>query len=53
VDAKYLDEILAFGLGDERLQLRGREGVHEAGFGDDEKEDLGASEDRELVSLMR
>lgn len=28
----YLDEILSFGLGDERLQLRGREGVDQAGL---------------------
>ena len=29
---KYLDQILALGLGDERLQLRGGEGVDEASF---------------------
>lgn len=37
-----LDEVLAFGLGHERLEFGGSEGVDEAGFGDDEEEDLGA-----------
>lgn len=44
-DAAYLDEVLAFGLRDEWLELRGREGVDEAGFGDDEQQYLGAGED--------
>lgn len=47
-----LYEVLAFGLGDEGLKLGGSEGVHEAGLGDDEQEDLGACECRELVSLF-
>ena len=46
-----LDEVLALGLGDERLELGGGEGVDEAGLGDDEEEDLGAGERRELVGL--
>ena len=49
----YLDEILAFGLGDERLELGCGEGVHETGFGDDEQQDLSAREDGELVCLER
>lgn len=47
-----LDKILAFGLGDEGLELCGCESVDETCFGDDEEEDLGACEGRELVCLM-
>ena len=46
-----LDEILAFRLGDEGLELRRSEGVHEAGLGHDEQEDLRAGESGELVGL--
>jgi hypothetical protein len=46
-----LDEILAFGFGDEGLELGGGEGVDEAGLGDDEEEDLCAGEDGEFVGL--
>ena len=46
-----LNEVLAFGLGDERLELRGSKGVYEPGLGHDEQEDLGAGEGRELVRL--
>jgi hypothetical protein len=35
--ATYLDQVLALGLRDERLELRGCEGVDEACFGDDEE----------------
>jgi len=38
----YLDQVLALGLCDERLQLGGGESVDETGFGHDEKQDLGA-----------
>lgn len=48
----YLDEVLAFGLRDERLKLRGGEGVDQTGLGHHEKQDLGAGEDTELVGLM-
>jgi hypothetical protein len=41
-----LDQVLALGLGDERLQLGGRESVDESGLGDDEQEDLGAGQGR-------
>lgn len=41
----YLDEVLAFWLGDERLELRRREGVHQARLGDDQQQDLCASKD--------
>ena len=46
-----LDKVLAFGLGNERLKLRGGEGVYEPGLGHDKEEDLGAGEGRELVRL--
>lgn len=47
----YLDEVLALGLGYERLEFGGCEGVDKAGFGHDEEEDLGAGEDGEFVCL--
>jgi len=47
----YLDEVLAFRLGDERLELGGGEGVDEAGLGHDEEQDLCAGENGELVGL--
>jgi hypothetical protein len=50
---KYLNEILALGLCDEGLQLGRGEGVNQASFGDDEQQNLGAGEDRKLVSLVR
>lgn len=46
-----LDEILAFWLGDKRLELGSGKGVYEASLGDDEEQNLGASECRELVCL--
>ena len=48
-----LNEIFAFGLGDKRLEFGGCECVHEPSLGDDEQEDLGASESGELVSLVQ
>ncbi len=42
----HLDEVLALGLSDEGLQLRGREGVDEARLRRDQEQDLGAREDR-------
>jgi hypothetical protein len=47
-----LDEVLAFGLGDEGLELCSSEGVDETCFGDDEEEDLCACEGREFVCLF-
>lgn len=47
----YLNEILSLGLGHEWLKLRCGEGVDEAGFGYDKKQDLGAGKDRKLVRL--
>ena len=47
-----LNEVLALGLGDERLELGGGEGVHETGLGHDEQEHLRACECRELVRLF-
>lgn len=40
----YLDQILALGLGHERLKLGGGEGVDQTRLGDDEQEDLRAGE---------
>jgi hypothetical protein len=48
----YLNEVLALGLGDERLQLGGSEGVDKTGLGDDQQQHLGASEDGQLVGLV-
>lgn len=50
-DTAYLDEILAFGFGYEWLEFRGGKGIDESGFRNDEKQDLGAGENRQLVSL--
>jgi hypothetical protein len=47
-----LDEVLAFRLGDERLELGGGEGVDQTSLGDDEEEDLCAGECAELVCLI-
>ena len=47
----YLDEILAFRLSNEGLELRSGEGVDESSLGDNEEEDLGAGEDGQLVGL--
>lgn len=49
----YLDEVLAFRLSDKRLKLRCGEGVDESSLGDDEKKDLSASENRQLVCLTQ
>ena len=49
----YLDEVLALCFCDKRLQLRGREGVDEPGLRHNEKEDLGASQDGQLVGLLQ
>ena len=46
-----LNEVLAFGLRDQRLQLRRGERVDETGLGDDQEEDLGAGQDGEFVGL--
>ena len=50
--ATHLDQILALGLGHERLQLRRRERVDEPGLGDNQQEDLGAGEDGQFVRLV-
>lgn len=49
----YLDQVLALGLGHQRLELGSGEGVDETGLGDNEQKDLGASEDRQFVGLAR
>lgn len=48
-----LDEILAFRLRDERLQFGSGEGVDQASFRDDEKEDLCPCEGGKFVRLER
>lgn len=47
----YLDEVLAFGFGDERLEFGCCEGVDESGLGDDQQQDLGAGQDGQFVGL--
>ena len=47
----YLDEVLAFWLRDQRLEFGSGKGVDESGFGHNEQKDLGASKDRQFVSL--
>jgi hypothetical protein len=47
----YLDQILALGLGDERLKLGSCEGVDQTCLGDDEEENLSTSQDRQFVCL--
>ena len=49
--ATYLDEVLALGLGNERLKLGGGKCVDETGFGHDKEKHLGAGQDGKLVSL--
>jgi hypothetical protein len=51
VDVPYLNQVLAFWLSDEWLQFRSCERVDEASLGDDQQQDLGTGEDRELVGL--
>ena len=46
-----LDEILAFRLRDERLQFGSGEGVDQASFRDDKKEDLCSCESGKFVCL--
>ena len=53
VFGSYLDEVLALCFCDKRLQLRGREGVDEPGLRHNEKEDLGAGQDGQLVGLLQ
>lgn len=47
----HLDQILPLGLGDQRLQLGGGEGVDQPRLGDDEQEDLRARQDGQFVCL--
>lgn len=47
----YLDEVLALGFGDQRLELGSGEGVDKSGLGDDEQKHLGASQDGEFIRL--
>jgi len=46
-----LNEIFAFGLRDEGLELGGSEGVDETRLRNNKQQDLGAGERRKLVSL--
>lgn len=52
-DGAHLNEVLAFWLGDQRLELRGGEGVDQTSLGDDEQQDLGTGQDGQFVSLRR
>lgn len=49
----YLNQILAFRFGDQRLKLWGGEGVDEPGFRHDEEEYLGAGENGQLICLTQ
>jgi hypothetical protein len=53
LERSYLDQVLALGLGHQRLELGGGEGVDETSLGHNEQKDLGASEDGQLVGLDR
>jgi hypothetical protein len=47
-----LDEIFAFWLGDEGLELCGGESINETCLRDDEQQDLGTSQGGEFISLF-
>lgn len=47
----YLNKVLALRLGDERLELGRGKSIDEASFGNDEKQHLGACQNRQFVSL--
>lgn len=47
----YLNQVLALSLSDERLKLGSSECVDQASLRDDEQEDLGSGQDRQLVGL--
>ena len=49
----YLNQILAFRFGHQRLKLWGCEGVDEPGFRHDEEEYLGAGENGQLICLTQ
>lgn len=49
----HLDQVLSFGFGDERLELRRSESVDETRLRDDEQKDLGTGENRQFVGLSR
>lgn len=53
VDGAHLNKVLAFWLGDQRLELWGGEGVDQTGLRDDEQQDLGTGQDGQFVSLRR
>jgi hypothetical protein len=48
-----LDEVFAFWLGDEGLELGSGESIYEPRLRDDQQEDLRAGQGRKLVSLER
>ena len=47
----YLDEVLAFSLGYEWLELGCSEGVDQTSLGNDEEKDLGTGENRQFIRL--
>lgn len=47
----YLNQVLAFGLGNEWLQLGSGECVDQTSLGHDEEQDLGSGEDGKFVGL--
>ena len=48
----YLDEILALGLGDKRLELRRREGIYQSSLRNNKQKDLGASQNGQFIGLL-
>jgi hypothetical protein len=49
----YLDEILALGLGDKRLELRRREGIYQSSLRNNKQKDLGASQNGQFIGLLQ
>ena len=51
--ATHLNQVLALSLGHQWLQLGRREGIYEASLRHDQQKNLGTSEHRQLVGLIR
>lgn len=50
--AAYLNEILPFRFCDQRLKFGSGKRINKTGFGNDEQQDLGSRENRQLVCLL-
>lgn len=51
-DGAYLNQVLALGLRDERLELGCCESVDQSRLGNDEEEDLSTGQDGQLIGLL-